>query len=75
MTGWRLGRQMRKGEKEAMTMAQSSTGLRCPHCSSVKWQRSARHGGRDFLGRLLGRFPWRCNVCRSRFYLRKRSLG
>ena len=47
----------------------------CPHCSSVDYHRSLRHGGRDFLRRLLGKFPWRCNVCRKRFYLKKRSLG
>jgi hypothetical protein len=49
--------------------------IRCPYCSSVDHHRSMRHGGRDFLRRLLGRFPWRCNTCRKRFYLRKRSLG
>ena len=47
----------------------------CPNCSSVDYHRSVRHGGRDLLSRLFGRFPWRCNVCRKRFYLRKRSLG
>ena len=63
------------GGKEALTVAQCSNGMSCPHCSSVNWHRSARHGGRDLLRRLLGRFPWRCNVCKKRFYLRKRSLA
>lgn len=44
----------------------------CPYCFSVQCHRSMRHGGRDFLRRLLGRFPWRCHGCRKRFYLRKR---
>mgnify|MGYP007080185926 CR=1 FL=1 len=46
----------------------------CPCCSSVDCRRSIRHGRRDFLRRLFGMFPWRCNGCRHRFYLRKRSL-
>jgi transposase-like protein len=62
------------GEKEALAVAQCSNGMSCPHCSSADYQRSVRHGGRDFLRRLLGRFPWRCNGCRKRFYLRKRFL-
>ena len=51
------------------------TGVSCPYCSSADCRRSVRHGWRDFRRRLLGMFPWRCNVCRKRFYLRKRSLG
>ena len=47
----------------------------CPYCFSVQCHRSMRHGGRDFFRRMVGRFPWRCNGCRKRFYLRKRSLG
>ena len=39
-----------------MPVAHSRNGLRCPHCSSVKWQRSLRHGWRDFLRRLLAGF-------------------
>jgi hypothetical protein len=58
--------------KEGLAVAQRSNGMSCPHCSSVNRRRSVRHGGRDFFRRLLGRFPWQCNVCRKRFYLRKR---
>lgn len=57
-----------------MAVDQYTNGMSCPHCSSVKWHRSLRHGVRDLLSRLLGRFPWRCEGCRKRFYLRKRSL-
>jgi transposase-like protein len=49
--------------------------IRCPYCSSVDCHRSMRHGRRDFLRRLFGKFPWRCHGCRNRFYLRKRSPG
>jgi len=49
--------------------------VRCPYCSSADCRRSERHGGRDILRRLIGRFPWRCNKCRKRFYMRRRSLG
>lgn len=52
----------------------TGTNISCPCCSSMDCRRSMRHGGRDFLRRLLGMFPWRCNGCRNRFYLRKRSL-
>ena len=58
----------------ATAVAQSRGVMSCPHCYSVKCHRSLRHGGRDFLSLLLGRFPWRCERCRKRFYLRKRSL-
>jgi hypothetical protein len=40
----------------------------------VDCHRSMRHGRRDFLRRLFGKFPWRCHGCRNRFYLRRRSL-
>lgn len=46
----------------------------CPVCASTYCRRSARHGYRDLLRRLAGRFPWRCNLCGGRFYLRKRFV-
>ena len=49
--------------------------IRCPYCSSVDCHRSMRHGRRDFLRRLLGKFPWRCHGRRKRFYLKNRFLG
>ena len=60
---------------EAVTVVQGSKGIGCPHCSLLDCRRSPRQGGRDFLRRLFGGFPWRCHGCRKRFYLRKRSLG
>jgi hypothetical protein len=62
---------------EAGVPSGSAIGIdvRCPYCFSVQCHRSMRHGGRDFFRRMVGRFPWRCNGCRKRFYLRKRSLG
>ncbi len=50
-------------------------GVICPYCSSAECYRIGRRGYRDFSRRLLGMFPWRCEGCRKRFYLRKRSLG
>ena len=47
----------------------------CPYCASAECHRAGRRGCRDFSRRLFGMFPWRCNVCGKRFYLRKRSLG
>lgn len=49
-------------------------GVSCPSCASAECYRTGRRGGRDFSHRLLGMFPWRCEGCRNRFYLRKRSL-
>ena len=65
------------GNVEASVHPGSAIGVdvSCPYCFSVGCRRSVRHGGRDLLRRLLGRFPWRCNKCRKRFYIRKRSLG
>ena len=62
---------------EAGTPSGSVLGIdvSCPYCFSVQCHRSLRHGGRDFLRRLFGKFPWRCHGCRKRFYLPKRSLG
>jgi hypothetical protein len=45
----------------------------CPLCSSVDCHRATRHGWRDFLHGLIGIFPWRCGVCRVRFFVRKRK--
>ena len=74
MTDWRFVKQMRNG-KGSHDSGSVQEWVECPHCSSVKWQRSVRHGGQDFLRRLPGRFPWRCNICRNRFYLRKTVPG
>ena len=49
-------------------------GVICPYCASAECYRTGRRGSRDFSHRLLGMFPWRCAVCKNRFYLRKRSL-
>ena len=49
-------------------------GVICPSCASAECYRTGRRGSRDFSHRLLGMFPWRCEACRNRFYLRKRSL-
>jgi hypothetical protein len=46
----------------------------CPVCASTYCRRSARHGYKDLLRRLVGRFPWHCSLCGGRFYLRKRFV-
>jgi hypothetical protein len=50
-------------------------GVICPYCASAECYRIGRRGYRDFIRRLSGMFPWRCEGCRRRIYLRKRSLG
>ena len=47
----------------------------CPVCASTYCRRSARHGYKDLLRRLVGRFPWHCGLCGGRFYLRNRFVG
>ena len=44
----------------------------CPQCSSFYSKRAPRHGGQDFLCRLIGWFPWRCRECHHRFYVHRR---
>ena len=70
-----LFRRQAAGIRDGTLRSTSRIGMSCPYCSSVDCCRSVRHDGQDFLHRLLGRFPWRCNVCRKRFYLRNRSRG
>ena len=41
----------------------------CPHCSSNSIRPSWRRAFRDPFLRILGVRPYRCRVCRSRFYL------
>ena len=62
---------------EAGISSSSAIGMdvSCPCCFSVDCRRSVRHGRRDFLRRLFGMFPWRCNGCRKRFYMKNRFLG
>ena len=47
--------------------------MHCRDCSSEECHRATRHGWQDFLFRLVGMFPWRCNRCGARFYRRQRS--
>lgn len=58
---------------KTLSLSKLSRNINCPDCSSIDVHRSMRHGWRDFVRRLHGIFPWRCGVCRTRFYLPKRS--
>ncbi|HJT22005.1 MAG TPA: hypothetical protein VJ746_16130 [Nitrospira sp.] len=44
----------------------------CPFCASLNCRRASRQGCRDLAHSLLGIFPWRCEACWTRFYLRRR---
>lgn len=44
----------------------------CPFCASLNCRRASRQGCRDLVHSLLGIFPWRCEACWTRFYLRRR---
>jgi hypothetical protein len=46
----------------------------CPLCASTYCRRLARHGYKDLLRRLVGKYPWHCSLCGGRFYLRKRFV-
>jgi len=56
------------------TQAPPRSRVSCPYCSSAECYRSRRHGGQDFIHRLVGMFPWHCEDCGNRFYLVIRSL-
>jgi len=40
----------------------------CPYCRSGLCHRSHRRGLRDRLGTICGLRPWKCDLCRARFY-------
>lgn len=40
----------------------------CPKCGSIDVRRSSRDGFWASLLALMGRWPYRCRSCRSRFY-------
>jgi hypothetical protein len=44
----------------------------CPFCASLICRRASRQGWRDLVHSLVGIFPWRCEACWTRFYLRRR---
>ena len=49
--------------------------MRCRYCSSRQCHRATRHGWQDFLFRVLGMYPWRCDRCGARFHSHKRSAA
>jgi len=42
--------------------------MNCPKCGSPDVRRSHDHGVLAGLLRIVGRWPYRCRSCRSRFY-------
>jgi len=46
----------------------SGERLSCPKCGSADVRRSHPEGAVAGLLRVLGRWPFRCRSCRSRFY-------
>lgn len=47
----------------------------CPKCGSTHIRRSQRRGFVErWLSLLLGYFPFRCDTCERRFYLRASGL-
>lgn len=48
----------------------------CTLCSGNQVYRLERQGPLEkWVYSALGYFPWRCNVCRTKIYLRKRFRG
>lgn len=43
----------------------------CPSCQLL-CRRARRRGWRDYLWSLIGWYPWRCQQCSVRYYLRCR---
>ncbi len=44
-------------------------GFRCPHCGSASIRTSWKRVFRDPFLRIFGIRPYRCRICRTRFYL------
>jgi uncharacterized protein with PIN domain len=48
---------------------QAEERLKCPKCGSPDIRRSHSEGVVPAVLRMVGRWPFRCRSCRSRFYL------
>lgn len=46
--------------------------MQCPHCGSSTVRRSRRRGLRDRVASWLNRWPYRCELCYSRFWADRR---
>jgi hypothetical protein len=57
----------------SLTPQRPGNGLCCPACRSRQCIRVDRQGWTDRLYRWVGRFPWHCRQCSTRFYLNTRS--
>jgi hypothetical protein len=44
----------------------------CPHCRNYQVRRRKRAGIKLYLASLFGRWPYHCESCGTRFFLRKR---
>ncbi len=47
--------------------------MKCPNCNSDRAHRSHRRSWKDYLGSLLGWYPYRCK-CGHRFLKRRHSM-
>jgi hypothetical protein len=49
--------------------------LQCPTCGSRRLRRLGREGIlQTKVYSLLGYYPWRCGICKTSFYLRRRNI-
>ena len=55
--------------------AEARAPLSCPKCGSHDVRRSKGEGVWAALIHMVGRWPFRCRSCRSRFYKFARHLG
>ena len=52
-----------------------ATILECPACGYTDVRRSVRRGLLERMLMILRMFPWRCTLCKYRFYAFKRRLN
>ena len=53
----------------------NTSKVTCPACTSIDCVRADRHGWRDSVSQVMGKFPWMCRRCLHRFYLTRSSIA
>ena len=60
---------------ESTPQRQLKRELKCPSCGSRLCVRVDHQGWADTLYQWLGKFPWCCRHCGTRFYLNAQSVS
>jgi DNA-directed RNA polymerase subunit RPC12/RpoP len=64
---------MNQATAQTVVAKSQTSALSCPRCGPESLQRVERVGFLEkHIYSTFGYFPWRCNHCQSRFYLKRR---